>query len=733
MLLAESKKILKKLDDLPTLPNLAKALLQMASQETVQVEEITSLIEADPATSARLLRIVNSPYLGMQGRVTSVSRAVVMLGFNGVRNALLSVQIFSIFGEASRAENSELFELWKHSLAVASAAELVAENTGGLLPEDAFTAGLLHDIGKIALYTIAPGDYKKVFDLVSTGDVPVSDAEERIFEMTHAAAGRFLAEKWGLPPAVSQAIYQHHSYVRLEHREDPIELTAAIVSVADDVVRRQRIGFSGTPESWEPLNEVFGRIGLEDRNVDDILSHLVERMSMRSTILDLDIPESTIYLECLRKANTLLGKFNGKLDEIRITGDQARKRLEAITDLHARLGSSFDTSDVLAGIADKIHQHLLARKVIAYCVDDKGHSVSGSVKNGTGETKPFFLSLLKGAHNEVASLGHDREALKYLVDELAGRLADVTGPGDLIGGRLAYYPISVGRGQRAGILIEASDPVALDPAELKFFAEAASTIFERALLEERLRTESERLVDSNRRSKSFYEELINARKLAAIGRMAAGAAHEINNPLAIISGRIQLLLKMEADEGKKRHLDMVRNQCDRMSRIISDILTFSRPEKPALKPTDVREVIDSAASLVEPAAAAKNVAIVKRFADNLPQALGDAPKLEQVFRNILDNAVDASEKKSEVTITADVGEKGKFLAIGFADNGTGMDEETLGRIFEPFFTKKEGRGTGLGLAICHSIIQTHGGKIRVKSAPGKGTTFTVLLPVEKAT
>ena len=614
MLRVETSRILKKLDDLPTLPNVAKVLLQMASQENVQVEEITSVIEADPATSARLLRIVNSAYHGMPGKVTSVNRAVVMLGFNGIRNALLSVQVFSIFGESAKEENSSLLELWKHSLAVASASELVAENTGGILPEDAFTAGLLHDVGKIALYTVAPDEYKEVLNLVETGDVAVSDAEEKVFAITHAAAGRFLAEKWGLPEAIAQAIYTHHDYVRLDNRENPIALTSAIVSVADDVVRRQRIGFSGTPESWEPQSEVFGRIGLEGKNVDDILSHLIERVSIRSAIIELDLPQSALYMECIQKANALLGRFNEDLDKSRIMSEQSGRRLEAVTDLHARLGSSFDCGDVLTGIAEKVHQHLLARKVITYCVDDKGHSVAGSVKNGTGDTKSFFLSLVKGAANDVGGIGHDKEALKYLIDQLAGHLGETTGAGDLVAGRLAFHPISIGHGQRAGMLVEASDLKAIDAAELKFFADAASIAFERALLEERLRAESEKLVDSNRRSKSFYEELINARKLAAIGRMAAGAAHEINNPLAIISGRIQLLLKMEADEGKKRHLDMIRSQCDRMSRIISDILTFSRPEKPALKPTDLREVIDAAVSLVEPAAAAKKVTIVRNIA-----------------------------------------------------------------------------------------------------------------------
>jgi len=729
MLDVELKETFKKLNNLPTLPNIAKALLQMTGEENVQVEDICRLIEADPASSARLLRLVNSAYRGMAVKVNSVNRAVVLLGFNGVRNALLSVQIFNIFGENARDENSVIFELWKHCLAVASAAELVAENTGGILPEDAFTAGLLHDIGKIALYHVAQDEYKRALEMVSDEALEISEAEKRLLNMNHCTAGRFLAEKWGLPEALAQAIYQHHVPADLTTYEDPVALTCAIVAVADDIVRRQRIGFSGTPESHEPMADVLKRVGLAEENAKDILDHLVERVSVRSVILDFDLPESSLYLECLQKANAALGDITEDLTAVRLTLEKSQKRLQAVTALHSHLGSSFDANDVLAAIAAAVFENAPARKVIAYCLDEKGHSAVGSVKSGDDRVKPFFISALKSAHNDLAALGQDRDALKFLVSELSGRLAAETGPQSLASGRLFFLPVTVACGQRAGFIVESANGRPLDAGDLAFFADAASLALERAILEERLRSESEKLIDSNRRSKTFYEELINARKLAALGRMAAGAAHEINNPLAIVSGRIQLLLKMEADDSKKRHLDMIRSQCDRMSRIISDILTFARPEKPTLKSASFVDILDSAIALVETDASARGVSIVKRLPDRVPAVSADAPKMEQALRNILANAVDACSKGGLVAVSADVGEKGKFLTVTFADNGVGMDEETLGRVFEPFFTTKEGKGTGLGLAITHSIIQTHGGKIRLRSTPGKGTVFTVLIPV----
>ncbi len=723
--------VFKKLDDLPTLPNVASTLMRMGAEEDVQVEDITRLIEGDPPTAARLLKIVNSAYQGLQRRVSSVGRAVVMLGVNGVRNVLLSMQVFSVFGEQAREKNSVLFEIWKHCLAVASASELVAENTGGLLSEDAFTAGLLHDIGKIALYSAAPEEYQKVIEEVRENGVSISEAEREVFEADHCEAGRYITQKWGLPEALVRATCAHHLLPDVSDFSDQVALTSAVVAVADDLVRRQRIGFSGTPESWEPLEEIFALVDLDEKNIADIRTHLVERISARSAILDVDIPEADIYLESLQKANSLLGSLNENLQETRCDLERSQRRLQAVTDLNAVLGSSFDCDQALSGMAEKIYEYLPCDKVVTYCVDEKGQSVFGSVRNGSATPKPFVISALKNAANDVAGLGNDREIIVHLVRELAGKLDEGTGLATLIASRLLYVPISVGSGQRAGILVETSESHRVFQEDLQFLGEAAGLFLERAILESRLRSESEKLIISNRKSRSFYEQLLGTRKLAAIGRMAAGAAHEINNPLAIVSGRVQLLLKMEAEDSKKRHLDMIRSQCDRMSRIISDILTFAKPEKPVLAAVSLHEVVDSAIAQVADRASAKDVHFTKDFPAHLAQIAGDFPKIEQAFRNVLANAVDASETSGEITIGATLAEKERFLAVTFDDKGKGMDRETLNNIFEPFFTTKEGAGTGLGLAICHSIIASHGGKVRVKSAPGRGTVFTLLLPVWK--
>jgi putative nucleotidyltransferase with HDIG domain len=705
--------------------------MRMAAEENIQVEEVARVIETDPSTSARLLKIVNSAYHGLQGRVSSVSRAVVMVGVNGVRNVLLSAQVFDVFGAEATEKHTWLFELWKHCLAVASAAELIAENAGGILPEDAFTAGLLHDLGKIGLYTIARDEYEEIIERVEAEDIEISDAEMEHFGATHSAAGKYIAEKWDLPEAICRAISDHHVLPSQIDMEDQTSFVSSIVMLADDLVRRQRIGFSGTPQSWEPMEELFAIVGLEQKNIDDILDHLVERISMRSSIVDVDLPESELYLESLQKANRMLGSVNEELQQARVTLEHSRKRLEAVTELNNSLGSSFSCEEALEGLTNTVYRHLLSSKVVTYCVDDSEHSVFGSVRNGGASARPFAISARKGAQNNIGGIGADREILIHVVNDLAGKLDPEMGLGALVAGRFMYSPISVGHGQRAGVLVECNRTDPLHADDLRFFSDSAGLFLQRALFENKLRDESRKLIDSNRRSRGFYEQLMNSRKLASIGRMAAGAAHEINNPLAIVSGRVQLLLKMEADESKRHHLDMIRSQCDRMGKIISDILTFGKPDKPAIGAVDVEKVVESAVSLLDDKAAERGVTFLLTMPERLAKIAADEAKLETAFRNILANGLDASEEGGAIHVGAKVDEKGKYVAITFADKGMGMDRETVENIFEPFFTTKAGAGTGLGLSICHSIIASHGGKIRVKSAPGQGTVFTVLLPVWK--
>lgn len=225
------------------------------------------------------------------------------------------------------------------------------------------------------------------------------------------------------------------------------------------------------------------------------------------------------------------------------------------------------------------------------------------------------------------------------------------------------------------------------------------------------------------------ETLVKSEKLASLGRLASDMAHEVNNPLMIISGKAQLNLMEESkDEKFKKDFQIILDQCDRAKNIIHRLLVFSKPSKGEVSDIDINEELESVIGLIEHQYSLRNIRIVRHCEFSLPVIKVDEKQIEEVFMNILNNAADAMTKGGTITISTS--KEADNVRIDFKDTGIGMTNETLTKIFEPFFTTKDG-GTGLGLSVCYGIIKAHGGEIRYESEAGKGTTATIALPIKK--
>ena len=233
-------------------------------------------------------------------------------------------------------------------------------------------------------------------------------------------------------------------------------------------------------------------------------------------------------------------------------------------------------------------------------------------------------------------------------------------------------------------------------------------------------------------------QLRQADKLSALGQMAAGVAHEINTPLTIISGYTELLLrelKALGVQGATEKLKMVSEEVDRIAEIVRNLLRFARPSKISSDHCSVNECVRRTLALVERQMAYRGIALEMHLCDSEPVVIADAGELEQVFLNIVLNAIQAMPSGGYLRVassTADSrsGSGGPQVSIEFQDTGCGIPGENLTRIFDPFFTTKEvGKGTGLGLSVSYGIVQKYGGSISVASKLGKGTTFIVRLPL----
>ncbi len=234
--------------------------------------------------------------------------------------------------------------------------------------------------------------------------------------------------------------------------------------------------------------------------------------------------------------------------------------------------------------------------------------------------------------------------------------------------------------------------------------------------------------------KHLEEQMRRADRLAAVGSLAAGIAHEIRNPLGSVKGLVQLLQEeFEEDSQKKEYAQVIVKEVDRLNKVVEELLSFARPDDSEVESRfsrlNINEVIAQTLLLAEHDTKNVHIEIAKNFADDLPLILADAKKLQQAFLNIIFNAFAAMEKGGTLTITTGYKQENKLVEIKFSDTGSGIAPEILNKIFDPFFTRKEG-GTGLGLTITHQIISSHNGKVDVKSIPKEGTTFIITFPAK---
>jgi len=233
-------------------------------------------------------------------------------------------------------------------------------------------------------------------------------------------------------------------------------------------------------------------------------------------------------------------------------------------------------------------------------------------------------------------------------------------------------------------------------------------------------------------------QLVQAEKLSALGHVAATVAHEIGTPLNSISGYIQLMLMEGAgSEVVGRRLRIIESQLDRLAQIIRNLLNSTRQPEPQLQALNINQLLEAMGNLTQPGMSLRGIHLIWQLYASLPPVAGDPGLLQQVFLNLITNAIDAMPQGGVLTISTSpslgVSQNGHFVEVTVQDSGSGMSEEVKRKAVEPFFTTKEpGKGAGLGLAICNEIIRSHHGKLEIESQEGKGSTIRLQLPAFSA-
>jgi PAS domain S-box-containing protein len=266
---------------------------------------------------------------------------------------------------------------------------------------------------------------------------------------------------------------------------------------------------------------------------------------------------------------------------------------------------------------------------------------------------------------------------------------------------------------------------------LLYYEGTAEAITARKQAEEALRAKNAEIT-------AISQQLWQAAKLATMGELVASIAHELNNPLATVSLRVESLLEQAPENApQRRALEIIEHEVDRMGRLVANLLEFSRRSQPQMSTVDVREEILNTLELIHYHLRNRRINIVQEFASNVPMVHVDRELLRQLCLNLLTNASDAMPQGGTLTVCVGAGvlESGaSAVVLEFVDTGVGIAPDDLPKVMEPFFTTKpEGKGTGLGLAICRRVVQEHRGTFNIMSEVGKGTAVRIMLPVAGGT
>jgi putative nucleotidyltransferase with HDIG domain len=730
---------LSQLDRLPTLPAVAARLLAVTTSDNTSARDVVELIESDAALTACVLRFARRADLGVRAEAITIPRVVTLLGFNAVRNLVLCVQLYEAFAKPD--ENDRAAEtrkgLWLHTFAVACTAQMIGERVGDSeLGGLAFVCGLLHDVGKIALDACMPKGYARVVDRVTKEHACICDVEREVFGLDHTIAGKHLASRWDLPEAVVECAWLHHQSADALPTTVRSSRLVQIVHLADHLIRQQGIGFSGYQHVAD-TDKLSTELGLEADNVTDILNRLPEVMGPLSELVGLDDLGSRVeYTRSLIAANKQLGQLNVKLSE-------AVRRLEiravcfaALEQFVGALSDQDRVSDVCVTAARTIRNMLEAEGVLCFFAETSSRCVHVGYLTATTEDGIATIVDLGELGDELPLPLGSAGALSHGFSEAPTSLLDLWHRcvGSPSPQPLWMLPVLAGPDTSGAVLVAGEKEAVRRTHSAPKECETLSTAMALALTSARARVNTERmteeLLEVNRRLQAAQRELVKTRSMSMIAEMAAGAAHELNNPLAVVSGRAQMALTACTDEETARTFRIIKEQTQRATDIVDELMRFAKPHSPQPAEQPLVELLEPCCQHWRQRAELKGDALSVTMADPAATVYADPAQVRRILDAIISNAVEATRgMTARVVINSPSHASDETVRIVVEDNGVGMTREVLEHATDPFFSsRKAGRGRGLGLSLAYRLTEINNGQLRIRSTPNVGTTVTIELP-----
>ena len=595
----------------------------------------------------------------------------------------------------------------------------------------------MHDLGKLVLCCWDQERYEPVIAQAREDRSQLLSVEEKLLGIGHTQVSKLLMESWNFPSSLIIPSWLHHQPLSEFGSPQP-ERLGFIVKCANLMCHIQRFGDSGSPIADPDVGELEQSIGLSKEELSEVSAEVMDRFEEVSGNFDFEGCTRDHYHSAVGRANEELAQLSLELAIKNRQLTLRQRAMESICRLNEDLAGKVTSATALEKVLEVMDSTLPCERLMGFMPREREGVIEGHMRvRGKAPLRRVSLPLNGHVARDQGGL-KAREQIRLIKQAAMHLGAQDPGAAEIFAllrsVDLTVMPLDTGNQDTLGvILVEVSRSKEPDSGEklnlLRQYVRLATLVLEQILLQETLEERAEKLVQMARKTQEVRQQVQSSERLASVGRLAAGAAHEINNPLSAVISNAELLLRRTVAEKDRRALGVILEQSDRIAKIVDDLMDLAQPASPKSEIADLTPVMARTLSVLQPRIQKSGVTVRKDYPPSMPRVCVGPKQLERVFLNLFVNAIDAMDKGGVLSIRVRMAADQKRLRIDISDTGKGIPPEQLPSIFDPFFTGTKGVGTGLGLSISRSIIESHWGEIAVSSIPGEGTTFSVYLPL----
>ena len=753
-------------ESISILPAVAARFLTQLGRMELTPGTLAELVESDPALTALVLRLCHNKGIIIKQCDTWLLQVMENISLREIRDAVLSANVFG--GLSDDAGTDFRKELSRHSLASACCAKLLTKFISPPIDGDtAYLTALLHDIGKFLLDEAMPKSFDTLLEQAKADKTSFYKVEQANLGIDHTILAKRFAQKLRLPSDIILGLWLHHSHTGAISQM-PQARIAAVVELADIIVRRAGIGESGSYDEQITPDAIAGTLGLTAEQIKQVERQLPDMVRQKSEAVGLNILKpSWAYCDALRATAGQLACDSSKLFEESARLQSSASYFDFVKELIPKISSSMSAIELAKDYAVAWQNFYHTGPVCVYLADQvEANIIEGAIVEEQGKAKtivfevPADADLIPQQIREKFVVLDADDNLDWLFEQCDVKF-DLT--------RTKIAPLQASNRTVGIIIFELRHPAKGDISErfgptARFggaILDMLGTIssqqwyaerFAQALSSQKQNIEhpTSNIELPTKEKKGQAEDgspSTSSGQAGAMAEMAAGAAHELNNPLSVISGRAQLLAKSETDPDRKRILEQIQQNAGELSGIIDDLMSYANPEQPRPTETAVRQIINDAIDLTKQKKQMSQLDIKIDVSPDTPNAFVDSAQIACAISNIICNGLEAyasgpadksiqgqalrqsSGQAGAIAIEVTADKAKRTVSIQVIDSGRGMDEQTLAKATHPFFSARPaGRKRGMGLAHAQRLIGINHGTLSLASQPDKGTTVTVVLP-----